>query len=386
MNSRPVFSVLAVLSGCLSVAFALSPPPVLPVPGSTVFRVMEYNVENLFDTVSAPGSLDAAFTPQGALRWTSRRYWHKQGRLARVIAAAGGSSSVDLVALVEVENDSVVHDLTRRTALARLGYDYIVTRSADPRGVNVALLYQPSRFRPVSVGSLRVPPPHRRQPPTRDVLHVAGATVWGDTLDVLVCHLPSRRGAQWAEDYRNELCRRVRAYADSLMHVRLRPAVVVTGDFNAGWPENCLVRHLAARLPEEGKLPEREGLYVVSHGLSTPRGVSGTYYYRDSWCRLDHFVVNGMLLGASDSQRGWACPAECSIVDFDFLLKEGPGGGDRRPAPTWRGTMYAGGCSDHLPLLLTLCPAPRAAASGAAEAAERTAGAAGATVLPVRTP
>ncbi|MGM9688342.1 MAG: endonuclease/exonuclease/phosphatase family protein [Alloprevotella sp.] len=329
---------------------------------------MEYNVENLFDTVPAALRQDESFTPQGAHRWTTSRYWHKQGGLARTIAAAGGSVPVDLVALIEVENDSVVRDLTRRTALARSGYDYVVTRSPDPRGINVALLYQPARFRPVSVDTLRVAPPHRRQLPTRDVLHVAGETVWGDTLDVLVCHLPSRRGAGGAEAYRDAVCRRMRSFADSLLRVRRRPAIVLTGDFNAGWPEACLTRHLDARLPEAGRSHEAEELYVLSHGLFTPRGVAGTYYYRSSWCRLDHFVVNGGLLGAQ-RRRGEAAygVAECRILDFDFLLRAGPGGDVWVPAPTFRGTMYAGGYSDHLPLMLTLHPAAGRETEGGAE-------------------
>lgn len=359
MNSHSFFPLLPVLLFTLSSPLlSLSLPP---VPRDSCFRLLEYNVENLFDTVHVPGHLDEAFTPQGSHHWNSRRYWRKLGGLARTIAAAGGAAPVDLVALVEVENDSVVRDLARRTRLARSGYDYAVTCSADPRGANVALLYQPARFKPVHIGTLRVAPPHRGQPPTRDVLHVAGETTWGDTLDVLVCHLPSRRGARWAEDYRNAVCRRMRACADSLMRVRARPAVVMTGDFNAGWPEDCLARHLAARLPEvEGRKLEAEGMYVVSHGLITPRGVAGTYCYRGSWCRLDHFVVNGALLGAAVGGSLYGA-AVCRIADFGFLLDDASGAAGGRPAPTYRGTVYVGGWSDHLPLLLTLYPATETA-------------------------
>ncbi len=52
----------------------------------------------------------------------------------------------DFVALCEVENDSVLFDLTRRSALRGVNYDYVMTDSPDERGIDVALLYQPSSF------------------------------------------------------------------------------------------------------------------------------------------------------------------------------------------------------------------------------------------------
>ena len=40
----------------------------------------------------------------------------------------------DFVALCEVENDSVLFDLTRRSALRGVNYDYVMTDSPDERG------------------------------------------------------------------------------------------------------------------------------------------------------------------------------------------------------------------------------------------------------------
>ena len=104
---------------------------------------MEYNAENVFDTLSTEGHADAEFTPTGAYHWNTPLYWSKLSRLARTIAAVGGLQPAALVALCEVENDTVLTHLTQRTALRRLGYDYVMTHSNDVRGINVALLFQP---------------------------------------------------------------------------------------------------------------------------------------------------------------------------------------------------------------------------------------------------
>lgn len=316
------------------------------------FRIMEYNVENLFDTLHAEGKQDAEFTPQGSYKWTGHRYWAKLGKICRVIAAVGGEVPVDLVALVEVENDSVLSDLTHRTKLLRLGYEYISTHSVDERGINVALLYQPFKFRPIGKDTLRVPPVEKHQGFTRDVLHVAGELVTGDTLDVMICHFPSRRLGEQAERYRMEVAKRVKVFADSVLAHRQSPYLVITGDFNAWYPEKCMTQGLGVKLPEDNA--DRRGLYILSEGMNAAHGITGTYRFQGYWNQLDNYVVNGRLLRKWDRNTLVTDKAFCRIADFHFLLKL-----DRKhtyytPYRTYLGTYYQGGFSDHLPLVLDL--------------------------------
>ena len=46
----------------------------------------------------------------------------------------------------EVENDTVLRDLTRRSPLKELSYRYVMTHSPDLSGIDVALLYQRDLF------------------------------------------------------------------------------------------------------------------------------------------------------------------------------------------------------------------------------------------------
>lgn len=57
----------------------------LPSQGQTDFRVMSYNVENLFDTKDDPLTADNDFLPSGNRHWTSGRFYHKLQQLAKVI-------------------------------------------------------------------------------------------------------------------------------------------------------------------------------------------------------------------------------------------------------------------------------------------------------------
>ena len=199
--------------------------------------------------------------------------------------------------------------------------------------------------------------PHRagKERPTRDVLHVAGQCLTGDTLDVFVCHFPSRRGGTRLTDpYRRRAAETVRRAADSLLAVRGRHNIIIMGDFNAYYPERCIAETLGAIPAQEvhaaGGAFLRENLYLLTHGLKADGGIGGTYKYKGEWQTLDQIIVSGTLLCAAPGHL-FTAPAACRLCAFPFLLKNDRSGA---PAPyrTYLGTFYQGGYSDHLPVAL----------------------------------
>ena len=324
----------------------------LLLAGGRRFRVVTYNVENLFDTCHDAGKRDQEFLPGAERRWTSARYRKKLADLARTLAAAGGSEPASLIGLCEVENDSTLRDLTQRTMLRRLGYEYIVTRSPDARGIDVALLFQPGRFRVLDFRSLRVPYRAPAERPTRDILWVAGLVPTGDTLDVFVCHLPSRAGgAARTESYRCRAAALLRSHIDSLTARRGKARVLIMGDFNDEPSDRSLTRALGVRQPvpaSQEDTADPRALYVLSATAKGREGVKGTYRYRGTWNRLDQIIVSGSLLLPKEGFRTSA--ANCQIVSPDFLLEPDATYGGVKPRRTYQGTFYHGGVSDHLPL------------------------------------
>ena len=93
-----------------------------------------------------------------------------------------------LIGLCEVENDTVIA-ISRFILRLRSDYRYVMTHSPDQRGIDVALLYQRDRFKLLTCSSIPVGNFENHRP-TRDILHVSGLLLTGDTLDVLVVHLP----------------------------------------------------------------------------------------------------------------------------------------------------------------------------------------------------
>lgn len=288
---------------------------------SNQLRLVVWNVENLFDCQDDSLRLDEEFLPTSPRRWTPARYWRKVQDVARVLMALGQDRPPELVALCEVENDSVMRDLTQRSLLRSLGYHHVMTSGSDPRGINVALLYQPSRFRLLGSRSLRVPSESHGHSPTRDVLYAWGIIPGGDTLHLAVCHLPSRRGAKpRAKAHRQLAAHLIRTLTDSLGAERL---VAVAGDFNAP-PHDPLFRLFG-------------GLHDLAPQKRRPH--LGTYRFQGEWQWIDHVLVSPPLL------RRCTLPVLFTEPWVMQPLGEGP---DFQPRRTYAGPNYLGGVSDHL--------------------------------------
>lgn len=308
--------------------------------------VMFMNAENLFDPEDDPLKDDDAYTPQGDYHWTKSRYWDKLDAISKVIVAADEDQSPALVGLCEVENDTVLRDLTARSALKGAGYGYIMTSSPDRRGIDVALLYRKSFFRLIGQESLSVNLNQYGGGATRDVLHVIGMLENFDTIDIYVCHWPSRyNGKEQSEPLRVSAARVVRSSVDSIFSVRQKPYVIIMGDLNDG-PDDASVRQgLKANAYIKGEgLDDRELVTVMDPYED------GSYKYQGVWDKYDQFVVSASLL------NGLGCTQmlEADIMRLDFLLTDDDGYGGKKPFRTYNGRRYQGGYSDHLPIKMRI--------------------------------
>lgn len=312
------------------------------------FRVMFYNVENLFDTKDNPATFDDDFLPEGNQRWNDYRYWKKLHDISKVITMVGEGNPPAIVGLCEVENDSVLSDLTRRASLARHKYNYVISQSTDPRGMNVALLYQRDDMQLLNKKE------YFPSFDSRSILHVVGKIVNGDTLDVFVCHFHSRIGGiKQTRPYRIESAAILKQKTDSLVGVRKRPHIVIMGDFN-DYPDDISLSEVLAAKSLNDSI-QNDSLYNLFRyrieGKKIPQIKQGSYKYRGKWNYLDQIIVNGILL--SPSSRTRIKTSQAYVYAADFLLEEDTKGG-MKPFRTYSGFRYLGGYSDHLPIYLDL--------------------------------
>lgn len=297
---------------------------------SSFLTFMELNCENLFDTRHDSLKNDLEFLPEGSYKWTPYRYWAKLNHLGREIVAQSNPIP-DFVAMCEVENDSVMFDLTRRSLLRNAGYEYVMTSSPDERGIDVALLYQPASFALLHSHSIRITPlPDTR--PTRDILYASGVIITGDTLHVFVVHAPSRRGGEVASrPYRLHVADRLAAAVDSVYAISGDAKIIVAGDFN-DYADSPALKRLY-----------QHHLINISRDAQGTHGAKATYRWHGEWSSLDQVLCSPSLAKAKQ---------KCQIGDQPFLLEDDEKYGGKKPYRTFLGPRYLGGYSDHLPLLV----------------------------------
>ncbi len=296
--------------------------------------IMSYNCENAFDTLHDEGFQDEEYTPEGSRHWSRYRMMQKLKNIGKVIVAADTQRPVDIVCLEEVENDSVLTYLTRRTALATLGYEYLMTHSVDHRGIDVALLYSPFTFHPISHNSIRA----NTTTPTRDVLHVCGTTGGSrqDTLDIYVVHLPSKLNGKESERNRQKVVDAITASTDSIQKERKDAKIIILGDFNDS-PDSPL---LSLNFKEFTNLALA---YQDKH--------SGSYKYQGGWETIDQILISKALTQPDTKGLRYH---DAKILKLLFLLESDTQYGGEKPNRTFVGYRYNGGFSDHLPVILYL--------------------------------
>ena len=121
------------------------------------------------------------------------------------------------------------------------------------------------------------------------------------------------------------------------------------GDFNDGPFDKSLSQVLRAKT-DQGSIIHAD-LYNLAAGYETINPV-GSHKFRGQWNMLDQIIVSGSLL---TGQTGIATRRECfSVFAADFLLTEDTRYLGVEPFRTYKGPVYQGGFSDHLPVMADL--------------------------------
>lgn len=319
----------------------------------SVYGVGFYNQENLFDTCHDEGKRDYDFLPTGSYKWNAMKYNHKLNNMSRALADMGTdvlpNIGCAIIGLAEVENSKALDDLIAQPALSARNYQYVHIEGPDRRGIDCALLYNPSLF---SVKNTRLVPYVQKLKKdsafyTRGFLTVSG-TLADENVAVIVCHLPSR----FSESFYRELgAEQVKAIKDSLLNDDPNCKVFVMGDMN----DDPIDKSMAGILKGKGNIKDvNEGdMYNPWYNILVKEG-GGTLLYQGSWNLFDQILLTPNLLNKDDkkdfsSLKFW----KNQIFKRDYLFQtEGKYKGS--PKRTTAGGVWLDGYSDHLPVVVYL--------------------------------
>ena len=314
-----------------------------------VITVSFYNLENLFDTLDTPEKNDFEYTPEGNLNWDSKKYNTKLERMSEVIAQIGADITKTAPAVIgvsEIENRQVLEDLINMPLLKPYNFDIVHYESPDKRGVDVALLYQPSILKVINTRSATLTIPGRDDFFTRDQLVVSGI-IDGETIHFIVNHWPSRSGGEkTSRPLRNSAADLTRSLTDSIMKTDPNAKIVIMGDLNDDPSNESLLEHLKAKKTKDDTHPG--DLFNAMYDMYK-KGI-GTLAYRDAWNIFDQLIVSYPLINKDET--GFKLYTT-RVFDKDFL-KNDSGRYKGYPKRTHAGGVYQAGYSDHFPVYLYL--------------------------------
>ncbi|CAM3409342.1 endonuclease/exonuclease/phosphatase family protein [Zobellia roscoffensis] len=310
--------------------------------GSHLNTISFYNLENLFDTIDDPKTLDDDFTPKGRKKWSLRRYKKKLYKLAKTISEIGNSETQSppvLVGVAEVENQQVMEDLLAAEPLAHIKYSYVHYDSPDERGIDCGLIYHKDHFEVLHSEpiALLLYEEDGRRDTTRDILYVKGK-LNNEEVHVFVNHWPSRRSGNTTTVHKRLLAAQtIIDFMATIEAKEANPNYIIMGDFNDG-PKSESIRSLM----------ESKTLYNPMEKLLTPE--RGSANYKRSWMLFDQIMVSHSFL---NFEKGTHSFAHANIFDEHYLT-EFKGKYMGSPFRTYVGNKYIGGYSDHFPVYIQL--------------------------------
>lgn len=309
----------------------------------STYRIVTYNVENLFDTWDEEYKFDEEFTPTGAKYWGRDRYEKKLTDIGKVLMNMTAYNVPAIIGLVEIENKTVLEDLLAETPLQKFRYAIVHEESPDERGIDVALLYDTDQFQFVDYEIGRVEFPKVIADKTRDMLIVEGYLA-KEKVYVVVNHWPSRRGGVTkSEPKRIFVAKMLRKKVNSILEKEPTAGIIIMGDFNdtpsnrsitqylgaGNWQSNVDLINLMSEMEKEGK---------------------GTYKYQNQWNMIDQFIVSKNL--TDDHGKLRITKQSAKIFAPEWLREPDPYYPGDRIFRTYRGPRYIGGYSDHFPIVL----------------------------------
>ena len=312
-----------------------------------------YNVENLFDIENDPITYDDDRTPDGRDHWTEEIYQDKVKNMAKVISEIGvdvAQNAPALIGLAEIENRKVIEALANDPQLLAKDYGIAHFDSPDRRGIDVALMYQKSIFKPkhVSKHELEIYDNVDRDKRiyTRDQLLVSGY-LDGDLIHVIVNHWPSRSGGE-ARSRSKRMAAAIlnKKIIDSLQSDDPYAKIITMGDLNDD-PTSPSVKKV---LEAKGKKQQVKDFDLYNPWEAYYKKGIGTLAWRDGWNLFDQIIVSEPLIREDYSSYRLY---KVGIHDKNYL-RNYRGRYKGYPYRSFANGAYTGGYSDHFPVYVFL--------------------------------
>ena len=315
------------------------------------FVISFYNVENLFDIYDSDDTNDFEFTPEGRKKYTQLVYNNRLKNISFVISQIGNDFSnngPDIIGLAEIENRTVLEDLIKHPNIIKKNYSVVHYDSPDNRGIDVALLYKPTKFDFEESKKFKIEflNNNGKFVNTRDILLVSGKLEKEKT-HVIVNHWPSRYGGKLrTESFRKKAALVTKSIIDSILSQNPNDHIIIMGDFNDDPTDESLIKILNPVRPDNPSYDKLLNLYIDIH----KKGM-GTSLYKGNWNLFDQIIISRSLIKSRRSKK--IKVKKVGIYNEPYLFQK-IGKYKGYPFRAYSGDTYIGGYSDHFPVYIIL--------------------------------
>lgn len=324
-----------------------------------------YNLENLFDIYDDPAHNDEEFLPEGKNKWTQAKYDKKVSNMARVIRAMRDDNGCwhTVLGISEIENRMVIEDLVNDPQIASANYQIVHYDGPDRRGVDVAMLYDPTKFTYIESESIpytfegtrvNITLDEKEQDyfRTRDILMVHGL-IEGEHFAIYVCHLPSRLGGKGG-DLRSRGAEIIYNHARQMERKYHGIKVAVMGDMNDNPVDESQTVWLHGREEITARMLREDFFDPFTAML---KAGYGSLAYRGKWNIYDIIQVNYNLAvaprGGLKIQPIVKDKYYARIFNKPFMTHQS-GQYKGQPFRTFSNGVFIGGYSDHFPTYIVI--------------------------------
>ena len=332
------------------------------VAASGTFTLMTWNVQNLFDGIDNGFEYDEFKQSAG---WSTEKYL---GRINSISSAIRQIAPLpDIIMLQEIESLKIFEDLARSIS-GGYSWSHFANNPGAVLGVGFLskLPVSDTKAHSISVEGKTTP---------RPVLETRVKAGSGEFV-IFVCHWKSKLGGDdVTESVRRASARVILRRIRELWENEPELGVIVAGDLNenhdeffrqnagiisALLPDDPFSAQLTGCVGVDGEDPSRQKDFIVLSKNKPPEPVNfpdgsivlfspwlkdiedGSYYYKNNWETIDHFLISKQFFNNSGLEYEKALTANFQ----PFTNAAG--------TPVSYNQRTGTGLSDHLPLLLTL--------------------------------
>lgn len=317
---------------------------------SDTLYVVHWNLENLFDTMDDPKTADEEFLPGGDKEWTQDRLDTKLYNISRIIRSMNNNNGPDLLGTCEVEHQALLDTMLNKY-LSDKSYSVAYFESPDGRGIDNGLIYNNNRLSLIDLKGLTIDIGSGNN--TRLILFAKLLLDKRDTLNYFVNHWPSRRGGESESEWRRiQAAKTLRKTVDELLSNNINSKIIIVGDFNDE-PTNISITENLKAAPffcdstNHKDLIEDTKTDLFNLAYESWSKDEGSYFYHDDFNMLDQIIISkNLLLG---NNLNYICNSFEVYKPGLMVTRTGKYKG--APFPTYGGSRYLGGYSDHYPVI-----------------------------------